>query len=70
MRTITFGEMTLSHGHNVVSTSRETKNVVATFTSSNYLQNAAHVHMSPSEARHLAMLLIEHAAWLDPIEGV
>ena len=65
MRTITFSNQIVDKGHVSVSKSLKTKNVIASFTSENYVLNAAHVHMSAIEARAFALQLIVYAAKLE-----
>ena len=43
------------------------RKVIVSLTSEDYKHNAAHMHMSPDEARTLAQLLIIYANILDPI---
>ena len=68
MKTLTFGEVSLSKGHDVVSADNDTKEVSVCFTSSDYLQNGACISMTPFEAKKLAMKLIVFANKLEPIE--
>ena len=67
MRTVTHSVGVLGKSHILVTTSSDTDEVVTSFTSSDYLQNVAHAHMSPTEARRYAQMLIIAANKLDPI---
>jgi len=68
MKSVTYGGGLFSKGHTVLTVNSETKEVVTSFTSSDYLMNAAHVHMTADEARKYAQQLIIYANKLDPIE--
>lgn len=70
MRTVTHSVGILGKSHVLITTSTDTREVVTSFTSSDYIQNMAHVHMSPTEARRYAQLLIIAANKLDPIDDV
>ena len=66
MKTSAYGIVTLTHGHVVVIACPKKKEVVTSFTSEDYLMNAAHVYMTPDEARKYAQQLIVYADKLDP----
>jgi len=65
MRTVTHGKMEFGKSILFMTVSRATREVTTTFASSDGYQNAAHVHMTPAEARKYAHQLIVMAECLD-----
>jgi hypothetical protein len=68
MRTVTHAQAVFAKSRTIITLSRDTNEVVTGFTSSDCIQNACHVHMSPAEARRYAQQLIIAADKLEPLE--
>lgn len=66
MRIVTHQKLAFGKSHVVVMVSPNEKEVITNFTSDDYIQNAAHVHMTPDEARRYAHQLIVYADKIDP----
>ena len=70
MRVHTYGKVSFGKSDASVSKSDIEGHMIISFTSSDHLQNAAHVHMTLSEAKRFAMQLIAYAEKMEPSEDI